>query len=57
MRWRKDSFAPDGVDSFGRHQEMLSSETASPQLLVDALASATMIAELANGSIASVVTK
>lgn len=45
--WRKDTFSPERHDPLRRHQTMLSGDTASPQLLVDALGSATMIAQLA----------
>lgn len=45
--WRKDTFSPELHDPLGRHNEVLSNETASPQLMVDALGSATLIARLA----------
>lgn len=45
--WRKDTFSPQRDDLLGRPHEELSSETASPQLLVDALAGALMISQLA----------
>jgi 3-oxoacyl-[acyl-carrier protein] reductase len=45
--WRKDTFSPEQADLLGRPHEQLSSETASPQLLVDALGGALMIARLA----------
>ena len=45
--WRKDTFSPERDDLLGRPREQLSSETASPQLLVDALAGALMISQLA----------
>jgi 3-oxoacyl-[acyl-carrier protein] reductase len=45
--WRKDTFSPGRHDPLGRHHEGLSSDTALPQLLVDARGSALMIAELA----------
>lgn len=45
--WRKDTFSPERADPLRRHRELLSSETASPQLLVDARAGALMIAQLA----------
>lgn len=45
--WRKDSFSPARADPLGRHHDLLSADTALPQLLVDARAGALMIAELA----------
>jgi 3-oxoacyl-[acyl-carrier protein] reductase len=45
--WRKDSFSTAPVDSLGRQNEPVTAETADMQLLVDARASALMIAELA----------
>lgn len=45
--WRKDTFSPDLDDPLHRPHEPITSETASPQLLVDALAGALMIAQLA----------
>jgi 3-oxoacyl-[acyl-carrier protein] reductase len=45
--WRKDTFSPDRDDTLGRQNEPLSGDTALPQLLVDALGGALMIAELA----------
>lgn len=45
--WRKDTFSPERDDLLGRPHEELSGETASPQLLVDALGGALMISQLA----------
>ncbi|MDY7106374.1 MAG: SDR family oxidoreductase [Actinomycetota bacterium] len=45
--WRKDSFAPDGVDAVGRTGATMSASTVDAQLLVDARGSALLIAELA----------
>ena len=44
--WRKDSFSPDRDGPHGRHTELLSGDTALPQLLVDARGGALMIAGL-----------
>lgn len=46
--WRQDTFAPAGEDPFGRPRGQVTSASASPQLLVDALGGALMIAELAS---------
>lgn len=45
--WHKDTFSPERDDPLGRPRELLSGDTASPQLLVDARGGALMIAELA----------
>jgi 3-oxoacyl-[acyl-carrier protein] reductase len=45
--WRKDTFSPEHDDLLGRPHEELTSDTASPQLLVDALGGALMISQLA----------
>ena len=45
--WRKDTFSPERDDLLGRPHEELTSDTASPQLLVDALGGALMISQLA----------
>jgi len=45
--WRKDTFSPERDDLLGRPHEQLNGKTATPQLLVDALAGALMISELA----------
>lgn len=45
--WREDTFAPERHDPLGTHRELLSGDTASPQLLVDARGGALMIARLA----------
>lgn len=45
--WRKDTFAPDRADLLNRHSDLLSGDTTSPQLLVDARGGALMIAALA----------
>lgn len=45
--WCKDSFAADRTDALSRPTEPVSADTADPQLLVDARASALMITQLA----------
>lgn len=45
--WHKDTFSPDRDDPLGRPREVLSGDTASPPLLVDARGGALMIACLA----------
>jgi 3-oxoacyl-[acyl-carrier protein] reductase len=45
--WRKDTFSPERDHPFGRHHELLSGDTASQQLLVDARGGALMITQLA----------
>lgn len=50
--WRQDTFAPSIRDGFGRSSEALTSETFAPQFLVDARASALLIAELARRHVA-----
>jgi 3-oxoacyl-[acyl-carrier protein] reductase len=45
--WRRDTFAPDTGDRFGRHTEAVNVAAFDAQFLVDARASALLIAELA----------
>ena len=45
--WRKDTFSATRDDPFGRPEEPLSGDSASPQLLVDARGGALMMAQLA----------
>lgn len=45
--WRKDTFTTRGTGALGQHGRLLDSDTASPQLLVDARAGALLIAQLA----------
>jgi 3-oxoacyl-[acyl-carrier protein] reductase len=45
--WRNDTFSPDRDDTVRPHNQLLSGDTALPQLLVDARASALMISQLA----------
>ena len=45
--WHKDTFSPERDDPLGCHHDLLSGDTASPQLLVDARGGALMIGELA----------
>jgi 3-oxoacyl-[acyl-carrier protein] reductase len=45
--WRKDTFSPGRHDQSRRHHDVLTGDTALPQLLVDARGGALMIAQLA----------
>ena len=44
---RKDTFVPERSDHLGRPHDLLTADTATPQLLIDARGGALMIAELA----------